>query len=544
MEKRSVHRWIINRHDFLKTPIVAMTVLSAIMSTTAIGFAYATKLTLDSVQSGEDEAFTISAIFLVGVLILQIVVKMISRYMGAYYTTLSDNRMKKRLYKTFLSADYQTLNRHHTGTLMNAIESDSRTLSEGLVSLIPQAVFLILRFALAFALLFYLDLLFGTLMLAVGLVFLAGSILIRKAIKTRHNALKDSEARRRGFIQETLSHVSLIKTFEAETYSGDILENHQSDYIRAVMRKHRLMVFASSALNLFFAGGYAFAIVYGAIQMQAGTLMVGSLVAIIQLVQYMQSPFSGLSSLLPKYYGMLASAERLMTFEGIQREKEKNPVDVNPLEKLALEEVGFKYDSAWILSNFSLHLNAGSFIHIRGDSGIGKTTLFKLLLGLLEPEKGTMKLETTDGEHFDIGVDTRAYFTYVPQGHMILSGTIYENIAFNSQDATIDSVKKAARIAALDETIESLEKGYETRLNEKGKGLSEGQLQRLALARALHRDAPILLLDEVTSALDEATEQQVLRNIKSLTVKTCLVISHRVIPDSIADQVVSFDAAQ
>lgn len=188
----------------------------------------------------------------------------------------------------------------------------------------------------------------------------------------------------------------------------------------------------------------------------------------------------------------------------------------------------------------TLRVHRGEFIHIKGDSKIGKTNPFKLLLGLLTPQGGGIYIYTADDDAIPISSKTQSYFTYVPQGHMILSGTIFENIIYNAKDVTMEMVRKAASIAELDEEIERLEKGYHTRLNEKGLGLSEGQLQRLALARALVRDAPVLLLDEVTSALDKKTEQKVLTNIKALTDKTCLFISHRSIPTSLVNHTFDF----
>lgn len=535
MRRPSVKKWLARRHGFLKKPLIILVVLSAVLSLTAVLFAYLTKVTLDSVAARDGTRFVMGAVLLVSVLLAQILFKSLHRYLSVYYRTRTDNVLKRRFYQGFLSTRHQMLADYHTGSLMNTLESDVGTVSEGLVMLLPEAVFLTLRFVLAFALLFYLDWIFGALMFGIGGLFLLASFLIRQAIKRRHNRLKDVEGARRGYLQETLAHSTLIKAFEAERYSTDRLDAHQSEFLKATMRKHRLTLFAAMALNAFFAGGYAFAIIYGGLRMHEGVLMVGSLVAIIQLIQYMQSPFSGLSSLMPKYYSLLASAERLMTMENLPKDPDVEDEPEGPFRGVECENVHFKYEDAWIIAGLDLVIPAGSFIHIEGASGIGKTTFFKLLLGLLEPDAGSIRFNVGDRPH-PAGMNTRPLLTYVPQTPMILSGTIRENIVFNTEGVTPESVREAARIAAIDETIEALEEGYDTRLNEHGKGFSEGQLQRLAIARAVLRDAPVLLLDEVTSALDASSEALVLDNLKQLTDKTCLVISHRPIPESLIDR--------
>ncbi|MFP4078860.1 MAG: ATP-binding cassette domain-containing protein, partial [Candidatus Izemoplasmataceae bacterium] len=342
-----------------------------------------------------------------------------------------------------------------------------------------------------------------------------------------------------GYLQETLAHTTLIKAFQAEDYSEQRLDEHQSEFLRATMSKHRLTLFAAMALNIFFAGGYAFAIIYGGLQMHEGTLMVGSLVAIIQLIQYMQSPFSGLSSLMPKYYSLLASGERLMAMEAMPKEPSETARFEGEFQTLRCESLYFRYEDAWILKGLNVEIPRGAFVHIKGASGIGKTTFFKLLLGLVEPDEGSITIRIGDHE-YPLGTATRSLFTYVPQTPMILSGTIKENIAFNKEGVTLEEVREAARIAAIDDDIMNLDKAYNTLLSEQGKGLSEGQLQRLALARAVLRDAPIVLLDEVTSALDEKTERTVLENLKTLTDKTCLIISHRPMRKPLIDLKVSF----
>ncbi len=538
MEKTKTKQWLAKRHRFLKVPLIALVLMSAVLSATAVLFAYFTKLTLDGAQSRDGSQFVLGAIVVVSILIFQLIFRAIYNYLMMYYRALTDKRIKAYLYGDIIHKKQPNLDAYHTGQLMNYLDSDVVKISEGLVELVPRFVFLILRFVFAFILLFFLDVLFAGLMLGFGFLLLLVSIIIRGEIKRRHNQMQDAEALLRSFMQEGLEHVMLIKAFEAESYTKAQLENNQNTFFKARMAKHRISIIAGTALNGFFAAGYAFAIIYGAYNIGMGLLTFGSLIAIIQLVEYMQSPFSGLSNLLPKYYAMLASAERIMALESIPNEVKTAHAHKDTLfTVLKIDQVSFSYGDAQVFRDFSMHIKPNQFVHIKGDSGIGKTTLFKLMLGLIEPNEGQLAIVKGE-ESVTISENTRQYFTYVPQGLMILSGTIKENIVYNQKNVSRKQVIDAAKAAGIHDAILAMPHGYDTVLKERGKGLSEGQIQRLAIARALLKEAPILLLDEITSALDETTEAIVLKNIKELTNKTCIIISHRPLNDELIDQVI------
>ena len=538
MTKNSTKAWLYKKHRFLKGPLTALVLMSAVLSATAVLFAYFTKLTLDGAQLRHASQFMLGAIVVVSILVFQLVFRAIYHYLMAYYRAFTDKAIKNNLYHEIIHKKQPALDQYHSGQLMNYLVSDVQKISEGLVELIPKFVFLVLRFLFAFILLFFLDVLFAGLMLGFGVLLLFVSIVIRSEIKKRHHAMQDAEARLRSFMQEGLEHVMLIKAFQAEAYTKEHLEINQVDFFKARLAKHRISIFAGTALQGFFAAGYAFAIIYGAYNIGMGVLTFGSLIAIVQLVEYMQSPFSGLSTLLPKYYAMLASAERIMAIEKIPSEAVQESKKDTSFDELAIENLHFSYGDAELFKGLNINIKNHQFIHIKGDSGIGKTTLFKLLLGLIEPTEGSITISTDETQQ-TIDENTRNYFSYVPQGLMILSGTIKDNIVYNQKDVSEEAIIEAAKVAEIHDVIEVLPNGYNTELKERGKGLSEGQIQRLAIARAILKKAPILLLDEITSALDAETEAQVLKNIKALTDKTCIIISHRPLEESFIDLSIS-----
>ena len=289
---------------------------------------------------------------------------------------------------------------------------------------------------------------------------------------------------------------------------------------------------------LFFIGmtfGYYFTLAWGAVKISLGLASVGTLVAMLQLVSKIENPFKGLSSILPQYYAMSASAERILELlelpEETRRETNKDSGEVySSMSELEFKDVTFFYsdDKEKVFDAFSHTIKKGEFVAIRGTSGIGKSTFLKLLLGVLSPSEGEIRINLKNGSSISVSDVDKKLFAYVPQGNMILSGTIRENILFGSKDeVSEEKIKEAAKTACVWDIIESLPDGLDTVLGEKGAGLSEGQIQRIAIARAIYYDAPVLLLDEATSALDESTETQVLKNIKAKTDKTCIIVTHK-----------------
>ncbi len=541
MEKKRTKRWLLRTHAYLKWPLVVMTAASVLLSATAVLFAYFTKFLLDEAEgliqdtAAAWQPFIIGSVAVVAIIFFQIVLNALNSYLMAFYKAKADRRLKQTTYENLLKKKNPLLEKYHSGELMNHLTSDIQKVSEGVVEILPRFVFLILRFVFAFSLLVFLDWLFAVIMLAAGLVIFFAGLILRSEIKRRHHKMQDAEAGLRSYMQEGLENIPVIKSFEAEKHTLGHLEERQADYFLARIRRTRLNVFAGSALSAFFAFGYVFALVFGAYRVITGIITFGSLVAILQLVNQIQMPFSGLSTLFPRFYATLASADRLINLMELPEEQVPKEKPEGRFEKLAFQDITFAYDKTPVLKDFSLEAERGEFVHLRGPSGIGKTTIFKLLLGLVEPTEGRIILQTEKNE-LSVSSATRGYFTYVPQSHMILSGTIRDNLLYNRTEKSDKDIEEAARIACIKDTIQRMPNGLDTILGERGAGLSEGEIQRLAIARALLKGADVLLFDEITSALDEKTEKKVLQNIRDLTEKTCLVISHRPLEAGLIDK--------
>lgn len=263
---------------------------------------------------------------------------------------------------------------------------------------------------------------------------------------------------------------------------------------------------------------------WGCTGIVSGSLSYGTLTAMLQLVAQVQSPISGFANLASRAYAAVSSAERLEELDRLPREEKAQPVS-GQFTGLAVENLCFSYDRQPVLRDFSFRMNAGEIIALTGPSGCGKSTLFSLLLGLYPPESGSVQFATTQGT-LPAGPSARQLLSYVPQGNALFSGTLRENIAMFRPEASEAEIWAGAKCACMEGFIQSLPQGLDTVLGEKGLGLSEGQAQRIAVARAIVGNAPLLLLDEATSALDEDTERQLLQNLAGLN-RSCLIVTHR-----------------
>ncbi|MBQ9964829.1 MAG: ABC transporter ATP-binding protein, partial [Clostridia bacterium] len=301
---------------------------------------------------------------------------------------------------------------------------------------------------------------------------------------------------------------------------------------RQRIRRNTIANLGNTGVYLVLTATYYVALLCGVVMMIAGTLSVGTLAALLQIFEQIQSPLRNASGLLPQYFTMMASAERLYEMEQLTPEA-ATPLPATPEElfrsfsQLEFRDVRFTYeDGAKILDGVDLQLRRGEITALVGESGIGKSTVIKLILSILTPQAGSICLHC--GEHrFSIDAATRLFFSYVPQGNTVLSGTVRNNIAFFRPDVSDERLRDVLKLACLEEFVDGLPEGVDAEVGEHGYGVSEGQAQRIAIARALLNDAPILLLDECTSALDSETEERLLHNLRSLTDKTVLIVSHK-----------------
>ena len=532
MKNRSALNWIVenSKKEFLG--MVLLVICDALFSVCSVSMAVFAKLIIDSAAAKNKEELIKNAIILLLVIVVQISLKLLGKALEVRVSGKLEMKYKTRLFSNILKKDFLKISSYHSGELMTRLTSDVTVISQAVTTIVPGVVSMITRLVCAFAVLFYLDKWFALLFLAAGIALFIFTRFFRGSMKKLHTKVQQTDGAVRSFMQEAIESILVVKIFGVGEKLKEKSKSLQLDNFNAKIRKNRWSIFANLGFSAAFSFGYLFALTWSGIKLCAGSISFGTLTAIIQLINQVQMPFTALSGVIPQYYSMLASAERIIEIENLSASKAVNDKDVDTkklydeLECIEFKDVSFSYDRDVVLEHGSFEIDKYDFVMISGISGIGKSTLFKLLVGVLPVDSGEISIKS-GGKSYSVDKYTRPLFAYVPQGNMLFSGTIRENLKFINDAATDEEVMKAAKISCADEFINELPDGLDTVLLENGHGLSEGQIQRLAIARAVLTDAPILLLDEATSALDEATEKKLLSNIKELKEKTCIIISHK-----------------
>lgn len=530
---KAVIKWILKICKSQIPTLAFLIAVNIIHGVTSVFFANFSKNVIDGATVMKDTGYIIKfALALLGVVILQMSLSIIRSCVSERCKGRLDIVLKHHLLDVIMKKDYSTVTSYHTGELQNRMFNDVNIVTDGFTKILPQGIFFVTKLASSLIYLIVLDKIFALVFLIGGCIVFAVTQLFRKQLKALHKKVQETEGKTRSFIQETVSNLLVVKAFSVEDKIQEQTDKLQEENFIAKIKRRNFSIYANTGLNTVFSVGMVFAVAFGAWRILTGGMTYGDVTAMIQLVNQVQSPFASLSGIMPQYFSMIASAERLMEIDSIKEENHINecPIDVDKtykeLREISFENISFKYDRDIIFDNTSLTVKKGDFVAITGISGIGKSTLLKLLLGVFNAQSGCITLKTTDGE---IAVDknTRRLFSYVPQGNMVVSGTIRENLTFINDDVTEDEIAQAVEVSCAKQFIDELPRGLETVIGEKGLGLSEGQIQRLAIARSLLSKAPILLLDEATSALDEKTEKQFLTNLRQLENMTCIIVSHK-----------------
>ena len=525
-------KWIysICKSERFKVYILILThVIHGVLTVVFAGFS---KRIIDAATVDKSfEKVVYYALLFLGVIIFQLCLNLISRSTTERCKAKIEWLLKQHMLKSIMKKDYASVGKYHTGELQNRMFNDVTVISEGFTTILPSVLYFLVKLISAFAYLIVIDRIFAVVFLVGGVAVFLCTQIFRKTLKRLHKDVQETEGKTRSFIQEALTSLLVVKSFSVENKIAEEADELQSVNYKAKMRRRFFGIAANAGISFVFSLGYVFALGFGAYRLLHG-ISYGTVTAMLQLVNQIQSPFAALSGVMPKYFSLVASAERLMEIDSLPDETSENSAIQNPLEvyktleSINFNDISFAYDRDIILDNTSLKINKGDFVAIMGISGIGKSTLLKLLLGVFKVQSGNIELECSDGK-IDVDNKTRRMFSYVPQGNFLLSGTIRDNLTFINDDASDEEIEEAIKISCSDSFINELPEGIETVIGERGVGLSEGQLQRLAIARSLLSKAPVILLDEATSALDEETEKRFLTNLKMLDNKTCVIVSHK-----------------
>ena len=528
--KKNALFWILRQIRRRIPAILVMVATEAGYALLCVYFALGTRGVIDSAISGDRGLFLSACLKQAGIIAGILICLTLVRHLRERLRADLERDWKQRILRGLLHGEYEKVSRYHSAELLNRLNNDVARVNDGILSILPSAASMVTRLTAAVIVLGTLDPWFTLLVGLLGLIVFGATAMMRRRLKELNKQVSAHDGRVSGFLQETMEKLLMVQAMdvseEVERRADDLmLQRYQ------VQRKRKnISLMTNTGISLMSYGSGFLALAWCAHRLLLGQMSFGSLTAVTQLVNQIQTPFVNLSGVLPQYLAMTASAERLMELQQIQGEPA--PVGEAPerlyrnMKAITARDLTFSYDRDQVLRKAEFMLPKGAFAVITGPSGMGKSTLLKLMLGVFRPEEGTVSLAMEDGV-LPLDRSTRRLFAYVPQSNLLLSGTIRENLTIVRPEATEEELRKAVYVSAMDEYLPGLPEGLDTVLGESGAGLSEGQAQRLAIARAVLGGAPVLLLDECTSALDEETERKVLERLRALENRTCIAVTHR-----------------
>lgn len=536
--------------------IVLLSLLQIVLNIGSVGYAIVFKGLTDAAVGSNRNSFITWIVAFAALALFQITIGAINRFLTEYSRASLENCFKERLFSNILGRRYADSTAVHSGEWMNRLTSDTTVVADGLTQIIPGFLGMAVKLVGVFVLLLILCPVLVAILIPGGALIGVFAGIFRKPLKLRHKRVQEADGRVRVFLQEALSGLLVVKAFcgedRAVADAGKYMKEHKAARIRRSNLSNICTVGFNGAMNAAYVAGAALG-GYGII---TGTMTYGTLMAIIQLVGQLQAPFSTITSYFPQYYAMLASVERLMEVENFEPDIAEDKlltseqileVYGNRLESIRFENISFGYsDGQRVFENVNFSVKKGDYVAFTGHSGCGKSTLLKLLMSLYIPDEGYIAFCLKGNVIWSDSSKYRRMFAYVPQGNMLMSGTIRDVISFSHTAATVleEQIWQALSVAAAADFVRELPLQLDTMLGERGAGLSEGQMQRIAIARAVYSGAPVLLLDEATSALDEETERAVLRNLRTMTDKTVLFVTHRRAALDICDMEVHFSESR
>lgn len=505
--------------------------LNAIVGLLSVGVSltqvWAVKHAID-VASGDEQGNIYMAVAFMGVLIL---IDFALNISGIWIRNLlgikAQNRMQQRVLDRILRSEWRGKESRHSGDVLNRLEFDVTNVVNFLTETLPSALSVLAMFIGAFSYLASMEWRLAVLVAAMVPLFVIVSKIYIRQMRRLTRQVRDSDSKVQAFMQEITQNRMLVKTLESGGFMINRLENTQSELRRNVVRRTSFSVFSNFILNFGFTLGYLVAFLWAAVRMSAGTLSFGGMTAFLQLVSKIQGPARSLTKLVPAFVSVFTAAERLMELEEDPLEEQGDPIMLDAPCGVRLDNVSYAYQDGEtnVIDNLSFDFRPGCCTAILGETGAGKTTLVRMLLALLQPQSGSLHIYNNVEERL-LTPRLRANFVYVPQGNTLLSGTIRENLCLGKHNATDEEMREAL-IKSCAEFVFDLPDGLDTACAEKGGGLSEGQAQRICIARALLRNRSVMLFDEATSALDPDTERRLLKNILASHDKTIIFITHR-----------------
>ncbi len=517
-QSKGFYRYILG---FLLINFVAM-VLTLISS-------FAGKFVVDAASQFDAEVFwyyiivmTVTTLLTIG---FSFITTLFTSYVGEKYAFTIRGEMFDRVQRS----RWFEISKFHSADVLSRLTGDISTVAGAIITIIPTVVIAFVEFIVVLSILLVSDPVMAFIGLVVGpLGMLTATVFRRKFVKYQ-KALRESESEYYSFFQETLSNLSVVKTFRAEDRNNEYFSSLRKRRLGLIMNSARLSSWMSVVLKVIYKLGYIAAFSWCAYRLTKGddSYTYGTMTLFLSLVGILQNTISNMGTIIPQGFSAVVAAKRIRAIADIGSEEYGEVGDVPAAVGLKVENLTFSYEDREILRNVNAEIKAKSRVGVVGASGAGKTTFIRLMLNLVSPDSGKIEYITDGGVSESASVSTRRFVSYVPQGNTLMSGTVRSNLLLAAEDASDDEMWRALYLADAEDFLRKIPSGLDTAVSEKAGGLSEGQAQRIAIARALLRKCPVLIFDEATSALDEATERRIFERVVKEADATCFIITHR-----------------
>lgn len=528
-------KWIFSYSRKYTKVIICYTIIGIISSTLGLVSSVASKYMIDIITGYQFEKLWLVAVIMVSSMVVSL---LFTSLVNRYSTKLSiyvNNDMQADIFDRIIDADWLSISQFENGDILNRFNNDVNTVASNAVSWLPNLIIYVYSIAATLAVILYYDATMALIaLLSAPILLLSGRYLMRKNSEYRRKVL-EVNSKLMNYEVETFYNFDTIKSFGVMEHYSKGLRGWQERFKQTNLAYNLFTIKTNIGMSVLSAGVSFLAFGYCLFRLWTGDILYGTMTLFLEQRSKLSNQFSNLVRIIPGMLNSAVSARRIRELVELPREVHM-PEQSERMRQAAqhgftvqLEHVNFAYiQERRVLTDSNFIASPGEIVALVGPSGEGKTTMLRMILGLLHPNHGTAQLVTQDGEAVPIHADTRRYFSYVPQGNTLMSGTIADNLRVVKEDATEEEIKQALETACAWEFVQKMPDGIHSLLGTRGRGVSEGQAQRISIARAVLRDAPILLLDEATSALDVATERQVLRNIMHRHPnKTCIVTTHR-----------------
>lgn len=537
-------KWIFSQGKPAYPTLIISVIIGSITSAVGVYNTMISKNLIDAATSGQVNIVIKWLAVMVAIIIFNLVFGTINSLLSTYTNNKIYNELQKKFFSHVTYSEYMANSKYHSVGLLTRITSDTSTINGFICGTVPSMIYSSITLIISFFTLLSINPFIAVFTVLVFPMLLIMNKLLGTRIKKFYKDIQDQSIKYNSFVQESIQNLMIVKTFCAEKRTISNLTKLQSEKFKLLFKQTLFSSLVGIAFSIGSSGLYFIVFAWGALNLVSGAITFGTMTALLQLFNKVRSPLSSLAGCYSPIITTLAACERLMELEEMALEEGSGLLDINNYSYPSIEfnnvTFGYKEDSP-VLKDISCTINPGETIALVGPSGQGKTTMIKLLLSLLSPNEGSLSI-STDNISEKITKDHRNLISYIPQGNTLFSGTVKENITYGNIDATYEEIKKACINACAFDFINELDDKFDTVLGEKGFGLSEGQAQRISIARSFLRTRPILILDEATSALDAKTEISVLKSIKNLEHKpTCIIITHRPGALAICDRILRLE---